>query len=223
MSLFSEVTEQIDQTNLNFGQPFWVDQQVYDAINLALEEIWTEVKWTYTTATLTFTAGQDLTALPSTSVMIPQYIITTDNVKMFPTTHPMLQDWAANWKNEPQAQPRWIVLWDEKHLRAWPTPDQTYTFTLYGVPWPTEITAISADPPMDPLIHHAVVHRAVAFLLEHTQPQLADANMQEALDNEKRYQRQVRNQQGDNTLRIRPTVAWTQAQFGDIRTGRKFR
>lgn len=225
MSLFSEVTEQLDQTSLNFGSAFWVDQQILDAINWALLDTWSHIKWVYTSTTTVVSSGADITALPSTNVMIPQYIINTASVKVFNTTHDMLQDWNANWKNQPVAEPHWTVLWDEKHVRVWPQSNGTYTWTLYGVPWPTEVTATngSTDPvPLDPLIRHAIIHRAVAFLLEHTQPQLADINSAEAEDNERRYARQVRNAQGANTLRLRPSVGWVGAQFGDIRIGRKY-
>jgi len=225
MSLFSEVTEQLDQTSLNFGSAFWVDQQIYDAINWALLDVWSHVKWTFTHTNTVVASNADIAALPSTNVMIPQYIINTASVKVFQTTHDMLQDWNANWKNEPPAEPHWTVLWDEKHVRVWPQSNGTYTWTLYGVPWPSEVSTSdgSTDPfPLDPTIRHAIIHRATAWLLEHTQPQLADMNEQEAEEHEERYLREVRNAQGANTLRLRPAPGWIAGQFGDIRIARKY-
>ena len=224
MSLYSEVQEQLNQTSLNFGSAFWVDQQILDGINWALLDTWSHIKWTFVSTQTVVSSGADITALPETAVMIPQYIINTSSVKIFPTTHPLLQDWSANWRNEPQAEPHWIVLWDQAHVRVWPPSNGTYTWTLYGIPWPTEISVTdgSTDPSLDPTIRHAVIHRACAFLLEHTQPQLADANEAEAEEHEKRYFRQVRNAQGDNILRLRPSPGWVAGQYGDIKIARKY-
>lgn len=225
MSLFSEVTEQIDQTSLNFGSAYWIQQQVLDAINWALLDTWANIKWQFVSTQTVVSSGADITSLPVTTVMIPQYIINTASVKIFPTTHDLLQDWSSNWRNEPQAEPHWIVLWDQAHGRVWPPANGTYTWTLYGVPWPTEVTTTdgTTDPaPLDPSIRHAIIHRAVAFLLEHSQPQLADVNEAEAMDHEKRYFRQVRNAQGANTLRLRPAPGWVVGQFGDIKIARKY-
>ena len=58
--------------------------------------------------------------------------------------------------------------------------------------------------------------------LEETQPQLADAKALEAEEFEKQYARQQRNTFGDNIMRLRPTTAWDQANFGDIKVGRLF-
>lgn len=223
MSLYSEVQIQIDQASPNAASSaFWVDQQIYDALNEALLETWTNLKWaTLTTSTIATTSGAQFEALPTSTLMIPQFIIYA-NVKLFPTNHDMLQDWNANWLNQTPAQPGWFVLWDQQTLRWWPKPDNTYPFVMYGIPWPTEINAGNQDIIADPLIKRAIIHRAVAYLLEASQPQLADVQEAEALEQERRYARQLRNMQGANTLRLRPTKGWTGAQFGDIRIGKKY-
>jgi len=217
--LVSEVQTIIDETQTPV---YWTIQQVYNACNKALEEVWANVRWTYTTATLTLTASQQFTTLPSSVVMIPQYIINDQNLKMFPSTTDMLQDWQGNWFNEYPARPGWFILWDQTHLRWFPRPDKTYQFVLYGVPWPPEINGGNTDIIADPLIRKAVIYRAAAYLFELSQPSYADYWQTEAAEQEKKYGRQFRNQQGANTLRLRPVVGWELAQQGDIRSGRRF-
>jgi len=217
--LVSEVQTIIDETS---APVYWTSQQVYNACNKALEEVWANVRWTYTTATITTLASQQFTTLPSSTVMIPQYIINDQGLKMFPTTHDLLQDWQQNWMNEHPARPGWYVLWDQKTLRWFPTPDTNYTFVLYGVPWPPEINGTNLDISVDPLLRRAVIYRAAAYLFELSQPQYADFWHTEAAEQEKKYGRQFRNQQGANVLRLRPVKGWELAQQGDIRQGRRF-
>ncbi len=226
MSLLIDLQIEIDETA---GPTFYVIDQVYDALNQAQLEVWSNLKqWQLTSATMAIAPGTAITTLPLTSVMIPQYVIyVTQGVKIFPTTYAMLQDWQSGWMNEPPARPNWMVLWDAEHLRWFPPPDITYNFVLYGTPWPTEVTAATIDAgtdPLtaDPLVGQAIVKRAAAILLEDSQPVLADLKIQEAMDYETRYARQQRNAQGANTLRLRPGVAWDVAQQGDINVGRKF-
>lgn len=226
MSLVTETQQQINESGAGVFWPL-ASGQVYDALNSAIIRTYAHNRdQFYVSTPLTFASGVDILALPTTTVMIPQYIVTPGAVKIFPTTMPMLQDWNANWKNTPHAQPQWIVLWDWTHLRSFPIPDQTYTYTLYGVPWPLEIGTGGGDVTditnIDPLLRQAIIHRACATLLEYTQPQLADVFTQEAEEHEKRYRRQARNAMGDNVLRLRPGVGWSIAQSGDIRIGKKY-
>ena len=154
--------------------------------------------------------------------MVPQFII-YNGVKIFPTTTAQLQDWATNWKSQDKTRPNWYVLWDAQHIRLFPNSDANYTFQLWGVPLPTEIDDNNHDIlNVDPLVKRAVTMRAASKLLEETQPQLADAKALEAEEFEKQYARQQRNTFGDNIMRLRPTTAWDQANFGDIKVGRLF-
>lgn len=221
LNLLQDIQLQVDETG---GPVFWVIEQLYDAANAAQLEVWINLKdWQQTSANITLFAGADIVPLPTTLVMIPQYI-TYNGVKIFPTTTAQLQDWANNWKSESPARPNWLILWDSTHIRVWPPSDAGYTFTLFGVPWPTEITDGTHEiTGIDPLVRKAIIMRAAAKLLETTQPDLAAAKLVEAVEFEKRYARQQRNTFGDNISRLRPTTSWDQAQFGDIRTGNKFR
>lgn len=219
-NILQDVQLQVDETG---GPVFWVIEQLYDAINAAQLEVWMNLKdWQQTSTNITLSSGNDIISWPVTQIMIPQYII-YNGVKVFPTTLAQLQDWANNWKSSNPTRPNWYLLWDAKHIRLYPKSDATYTFQLFGVPWPTEVTdGVHDITGIDVLVHRAIVLRAAAKLLEITQPDLADAKMLEAMEFEKRYARQQRNSFGDNIARLRPTTAWDQANFGDIRVGRLF-
>lgn len=201
---------------------FWSLTQIYNAINRAQLDLYTNVKFTSTSTALNPVANQQFIALPTTTIMIPQYIVNDQNVKCFPTTHALLQDWQFNWMNEHPAKPQWLVLWDWKTLRWFPKPDQNYSFTLYGVPWPTEVSADVTDITIDQMARRVIINYAAAYLMELTRPDLADAWRTEGLEYERRWGRQQRNQQGDNVLRLRPGVGWSIAQSGDIQLGRHY-
>ena len=220
MTLLEQIQLQVDETT---GPVFWTIDQLYDAANAAQLEVWMNLKdWQLTSTNIALTSGNDIITWTNTVVMIPQFIIYS-GIKIFPTTTAQLQDWANNWKNESPSRPNWFLLWDAAKIRLFPRSDGTYTFTLFGVPWPGEIQDGTHDiTGVDPFVKNAIVLRAAAKLLEETQPLLADAKMAEAEEFEKRYARQQRNSQGDNIARLRPTTAWDQAQFGDIKTGRLF-
>lgn len=220
MSVFTDLQLQLDEVA---GPTFWPAQQMYDAINASLLEVWSSVKnWQLTSATVTISSGADIVALPITSVMIPQFIIYS-GIKIFITTHDLLQDWSNNWRNESPTRPTWAVQWDESHIRPWPKADQSYSFVVFGVPWPTEVGSTNTDViGLEPMLTRSIALRAAAKLLEDSQPQLADAKQAEAHELQYRYERQQRNALGANIIRLRPAVAWDVAQQGDIRVGRKF-
>lgn len=220
MSLLTDVQVLVDETS---GPVFWVIEQVYDALNQALEDTWLSVPaWNYTSTPILLSSGQDRIALATTSLMIPQYLLGLDSKKFFPTTHAMLEDWSSTWRNTTPARPQWLVLWDAFTLRVFPTPNTNYIYNITGVPWPAEISGSNTDLIADPLIKQAIVNRAVANLLELTQPELADHHEALALEFERMYARQVRNQGGHNTLRLAPGKAWQVAGLGDIRLGRRY-
>lgn len=220
-SIIQDVQLQIDETG---GPVFWVIEQLYDAVNGAQLEVYMNLKdWQRTSTTITLSSGTALFPLPNTVIMIPQYIV-YNGIKIYITTKALLQDWANNWKSDNvPSRPNWAFQWDEAHIWWYPTPDQNYSMTLWGVPWPTEVTDGTHDlTGIDPLVRRAIVLRAASKLLTLTQPDLADAKLKESMEFEKRYARQQRNVFGDNIARLRPTTAWDQAQLGDIKTGRLF-
>ena len=218
LTIYQEVQILLDEA---VTPTFWTPTQIYNAVNRAQLDLYTNVKFTNISAPLNILTAQQLLPLPP-AVMIPQYIVTDQNLKCFPTTHALLEDWSINWFNEPPAKPQWVVLWDWNTLRLFPQPDQPYTFTLYGVPYPSEVGPSNLDINIDNLARRAIISYAGAYLMELTRPDLADAFRAEGLEYEKRWGRQQRNQQGDNVLRLRPGVGWSVAQMGDIKEGRKY-
>lgn len=220
-NIIQDVQLQIDETG---GPVFWVIEQLYDAVNGAQLEVYMNLKdWQRTSTNITLSSGTNMFALPTDTIMIPQFIV-YNGIKIFITTKALLQDWANNWKSDnTPSRPNWAFLWDESHLFFYPAPDQAYVMQLWGVPWPTEITDGVHDlTGIDPLVRRAIVLRAASKLLQLTQPDLADAKIKESMEFEKRYARQQRNVFGDNIGRLRPTTAWDQAALGDIKTGRLF-
>lgn len=226
MSLITDVEIQLNQPNGSVGDPgsaWWSQQQIIDAINVAFLDTWGLIRYAYTTSTITLTAGVPLVGYDTTTIMIPQFLLGTSSLNIFPTTYPMLEDWSSNWMNEPQACPQWFVKWDAQNIRLWPPPDQTYNFVMWGTPWPPLISVASPDIlGLDPNLRNIIIHRAAGYLLEETQPQLADNYYADGEEHQKRFWRQVRNMQGDNTLRLAPGKGWVLARTGDIKLGRIF-
>ena len=219
-NIIQDIQLQVDETS---GPVFWTIEQLYDAANAAQLEVWMNLKdWQQVSTNIVLGSGNDIIQWPFTQIMVPQYIV-YNGFRLFPTTQALLQDYANNWKSSSPSRPNWYVLWDAHHIRLYPKSDNVYTFQLFGVPWPTEITdGVHDIVGIDKLVRRAIVLRAASKLLETTQPDLADAKALEATEFEKRYARQQRNVFGDNIARLRPTTAWDQAQFGDIRVGKLF-
>lgn len=218
MDIVSEVELLVNESG---GAVWWTAQQVYDGINQSLEEIFGHLKWNVVVSTLTVTSGDDIVAYDNTTIMIPQFIMSS-GTKLFPTEHDELENWSRTWRNEPHGKPKWIVQWDESHFRLFPNPDQTYEFQVWGAPWPQEVSSTNTDVTMDEMGKKAVIFRAVAHLMELTQPQLADTYYAESQEYEKRFSEQLRTNLGANVWHLRPAVGWTHAQFGDIKIGRKY-
>ena len=217
MSVVSDVREMIGEASA----AFYTDQQVYDAINETQMDMWMGSKWLVTTATLTTTASAEFAAIP-TDVMIPQYV-EKDGRKWFPTTMARLEQWDPQWHAELPAQPQWFVLWDATTFRMGPKPDATYTFHVVGPAWPpTEVTSTSTDLTIPDLLYRAIVHRAAASIMEYTQPQLADVLAKEAKDLEHSWEMELRNAQSHNIWQLKPGNRMSNAQAGNIRSGRKF-
>ena len=219
MSLVTDIQQLVDESG---GATFWTAQHVYDSANQAQFDMWAATPaWNFLTTPFTLSSGNDIVVFSTSTIMIPQYLLDTSSAKIYITNHDMLQDYSSGWRNEPPARPKYCVLWDAEHLRVFPRADAAYTYTLCGVPWPTEITAANPDMLGDPLIIRSVALRAAAKLLEFTQPQLADAYELQAMEMERRFQSQLRRQQGANTLRLAPSRTWQ--HNGDIAVTRRYR
>lgn len=219
MSMVSEVQQLVDEAG---GAVWWTLTQVYDALNASLLDLTIDTKMTTASATLAITSGVDFVAIPTTQILVPQYVV-YNSVSIFSTTHDQLEDWSRRWHDQPAAQPKWLVLWDAQTFRTFPAPDANYTFTLYGLKWPDEVDVSTTEvTPLSRDLRRAVVLAAAARLLEFTQPQLADAMLIESEAHKQRSLQTYRRSLGANTLRLRPGVGWQLAQGGDINLGNRY-
>jgi hypothetical protein len=166
------------------------------------------------------TIGQSLIAIPST-IMIPKYLL-YNNRKYFITTHAKLEQYDNKWLTTPTAFPIHWLLRDAFYLRPYPRPDQEYIFTMWGVPWPTEVTASVLDITAPRNLKQAIAHKAAALLFEHTRPDLTDVMTKESEEFLMRYRTQLRNQHSHNISRIRPGNRLSTAQRGTVRIGQTY-
>jgi hypothetical protein len=217
------------QTELNesgAGVPsagtFWPVQQVYDAVNDAQMEFDSIAYLPMGSATLSFTQGGDLVAWPNTTLMWPQWLEFSGR-KYWVIKHADLERYDRNWRSASQDQPRFFVMWDERHIRPYPLADQTYVFTVWGPVWPTEIVSTNTDVSVPPLLKTALALRASARLFQQSRPDLAAADLKEAEYYEALYRIQWRKQQSHNIRRLLPVTqnGFTMAQGGNIRIGKR--
>jgi hypothetical protein len=183
---------------------FWPVAQLYDAINAAQLDLLVDAAFATEIADLALTPGGDLVALPST-IYVPTSI-ENDNELWLPVTHGDLEAHCREWRSAQPAEPRAFVLWDAYHLRVWPSPNGSYTFTVTGVPWPIEVDA-SHDASGTRLYKSAVAHAASAALLEFTRPDLADVYLAESSELLHRVKRTF-GRKGHNISHIRPGTVY---------------
>lgn len=122
----------------------------------------------------------------------------------FITDQTKLEQWSRVWRLDSHGLPKWFVLWDMFHLRVYPSPDKTYVFDLWGVPWPAEISATNEDLAVDRQFKLAIAYRIAASLLESTRPDTSDLYTKLAEESLYRYKLRNRNQQKNNIRRLKP-------------------
>lgn len=213
----------LDETS---GGVFWTDAHLYDAANEALIDVWANTKPLTTHGTMTVVANDDIVAFPTT-VFIPQFILGTtsglDVVKYFPTTPFQLEQYEREWKKISTGFPKHFVVWDLERFRVAPKSDATYEFQVWGVSWPTEISAENPDvADIERELRLVIAYRAAANLLEFTQPQLADGLLNEADLLERRVRARRRTAFGHNILRLRLGDRFTRATGGNVEIGQQY-
>lgn len=204
------------------GDIFFPSQQLYDSCNEAVVDFWATagvqdvpISLATATAPLVVTSSTDIYTFDTTSIMIPIYITLNTmlgsgaggeliNQKYFITDRSKLEQYARDWRNNQQEQPKWFVLWDAFHLRAFPQPDQTYTFTIWGLPWATEIGTGTEDINVDQVLRLALAYQSAATILEATRPEVSDLYLRNAAECLNRYRIRLRNQQTNNIRRMKP-------------------
>ena len=227
------------------GDIFWTSQQIYDATNEVMIDYYMQlgrlpVPVQLSSATFTVTTGTDIFPYDTTTIMVPTYVVlntevgtgpsgVTINQEYWASDVTKLEQWGVAWRSDTPAQPKWFILWDFSHIRCFNQPDKTYTYALYGVPWPTEIGTGTEDPttPIDPLFKLAIAYKAAANILEATRPDIADAYMKESEELLLHERIHIRNNQTNNLRRLKPGVGsrFTDATIGAakgvIQIGRK--
>jgi hypothetical protein len=206
------------------GDIFFPSQQLYDACNDSIMDFWAtvgrqDVPVAIATATSPLLVGTatDIYAFDNVSIMIPTYItlntfIGTGNAgedlnqTYFISDRTKLEQYARNWRNNQQEQPKWFILWDAFHIRVFPLPDKTYSFTLHGLPWATEIGTGTEDIAVDQILRLALAYQSAATVLEATRPEVSDLYNQNAMEMLNRYRIRLRNQQTNNIRRMKPIV-----------------
>lgn len=216
MSLVSDVRLLLNESSA----AFWPDQQIYDSINQAQLSLYTSAQPLLTSATFATGTGQALVAIPST-IMIPKYLL-YNNRKYFITSQVKLEQHSHKWLETGTGFPRHWVLLDAFYLRPYPRTDADYIFTMWGTPWPTEITASVLDITAPRNIKQAITHKAASLIFEHTRPDLADAMNRETEEFLMRYRTQQRNQHSHNISRIRPGNRLSTAQRGTVQIGQNY-
>lgn len=200
---------------------FWPVQQVFDAINDAQMEKESIAYYPIVTTSMTFSPGGTITPWPNTVLMWPHYLEYLGD-QYWIVTHAELERYDRNWRNATPAFPAFFVLWDERNLRPYPDPDQTYVFNIWGPGWGTEITSATTDfTATNALLKLSVAFKAAAILFNYSRPDLAQQYLKQSDEFEQDFRRQWRRQQGDLIKRLRPYNAYTHAQAGNVRIGKR--
>lgn len=204
------------------GDIFWPSQQLYDATNEVMMDFWPQlarqpVPVQLTNTNFIVTSGTDIFAYNDAAIMVPSFIVLntttssgaslqTIDQKYWISDVTKLEQYNNNWRNYVPAQPRWFVVFDAFHIRCFPSPDQTYTFTLFGVPWPTELATGTEDITADAMLKLSIAYKAAANILEATRPDTADSYVKESDELLLRYRIRLRDQQTNNIRRLKPAV-----------------
>lgn len=212
MSLVSDVRMLVNESS----EAFWLDESIYDAINRTQLSIFANnPRIVETSTTFVLGSGVEWVAIPA-SIMIPKYVIGTSSEHIFPVTQTALEQYNIHWKSIDPSYPSRFVMYDAFTLRPYPRADVNYTFTMYGVPWPTEMTNSVQDITASRYLKRAITYAAAAQLLSYTRPELSDQYMKDSDEAILMYRQQLRNQHGHNIMRLRPANAAQRDHRGNI-------
>jgi len=216
MSIFTDTRLILNESST----VFWSDDQVYDAINQAQIDLYTDSEVKLSTSTMTAGAGVSLVAIPS-GIMIPKYI-TGLGRDFFITTQTKLEQHNKDWFATPPGYPKHWIQMGATILRPYPRPDITYEFDIIGAPWPTEVTASQQDITAPEEFKLAVAYRAAAELFEYTRPDMADGLLAQSDEHLMEYKQRYRNHNPHNIRRIRPGNRLSTTYRGTIRMGQGY-
>lgn len=225
------------------GDIFWPSQQLYDATNEVMIDYWAalgnqSMSIQLTSAAFTVTTGSDIFPFAYTTIMQPSYIVLntssgtgaslqTINQKYWISDVTKFEQFNNNWRAYPPGQPKWFAVFDAFNIRVFPQASQTWTFEMYGVPWPVELATNTEDITCDAILKLAIAYKAAANILEATRPDTADSYTKESDELLLRYRIRLRDQSSNNIRRLKPGVGTTAtdtviaANKGVIRIGKK--
>jgi hypothetical protein len=225
------------------GDIFWPSQQLYDAANEVMIDYWAQLGNQQTPIQLTNTtfvvsSGTEIFGFASAVIMTPTYVVLnttsgtgaasyTINQTYWISDVTKFEQFNNNWRSYPAGQPKWFAVFDAFNIRVFPLPDKTYTFTLFGVPWPTELSTGTEDITCDAMLKLSIAYKAAANIMEATRPDVADSYTKESEELLLRYRIRLRDQSTNNIRRLKPNVGdgrsdITQAAIkGVIRIGKR--
>jgi len=197
------------------GNVYWPKAHIYDATNAALMWAWIDCCHTQSMDPIKLSTSTTLSDLSSMrNVMIPKKILG------------ILGDvWVSNqqnmeredkwWRGDGRDVPRVVVNVSNEKLRPWPQPDKDYSYDVYGVSWPPEVSVINEDVVMDEVLKHAVAALAASMLVEDTHPELADALINEYEEHKQQFMVSWRNRGEGAIINLRP-AGKRQRPFGGV-------
>ncbi len=213
MGLITDVRRELGESSA----VFWSDQQIVDALNEAQVCLFAEYPHVMTTSTtLLIPSNVDFVTIP-TSIMVPQYVLGTDGKQVNFSTKNDLENVSKSWWNVTTGKPKAFVIVQYNIIRVWPRADQAYSYTMVGIPWPTELTT-SADTTTYPhFIELALTMYAASVLFTPTRPELGQVYYSFYADAINKQLVQMRRTFGVNTRRIRPAGRLGASQRGSQR------
>ena len=226
MTLLDEVRLELGESSSLLGAYFWSTTEVCNAVNAALIAAYIDTDEDTALGTTTLTASVYEATLPYETVMVPKRIVGMKG-EVFPISKTDLEIYKADWNvvsgvGTPTA-PRWIAPSGYEDITVWPMPDQTYTYDVYGIAWPGEISVGSPDLTLDHGLREAVVALAIAFLVDDYYPELCDIKYMEYTQHISAYKRTLRNRRGRAPVALKPSGYFDRARSGSIPLGRRFR
>ena len=135
-------------------------------------------------------------------------------MRCFPTTQRELENFLRTWRSSGLDTPQYFVIWDASHLRVFPRPDKNYTYTLWGVGYPTEIVDSTGDVTGPPNYVQIVQNLTLGLLLYATRLDLAQFYLGQAQNQIVEFKKHLRNQQSHNIRRLKPATSRFEVQQG---------
>ena len=215
MSLVSDTQDLINDSGV-----FWPAQQIHDALNDSMLEVWQELELHLGTATATTAPGDEFITIPTT-ILTPKSITIGDRERYI-TSRILIERYNHEWKTSSLGDPQHWVVYDSETLMPFPRPNLAYIVVIRGVLYPTEeITGGNLDIAEDNKIKESIIWRASATLAEHTRPDLVQVWSHEAARAIREADKKLgRNLFGKYIKRIRPASRINVAHQGDVAFGR---